>query len=370
MQIIGYGICGPGEASRYMRATMEEFKRLCDKTIILCNNVTAAEKALISEYGFKIVEDDREWGKEQWRIKQEFLENEVARIARPGDMMVCLDMDELLDKHCTREWLSAAPLEAYHVYVVDLWDEGYKPESCFWNVRLWKWNGNTKFREKPVHCGLAPEWAYFYHRFAPFMLKHYGLKDKADRMRKIARYEKYDPTGKWLSKKHYDTYRSDKSVPFDEEKLHNIISDEVASYKQTKPKQMTTTQPKKRFAFVRNPAGVIIDIPDYTVEETLRRKGFEFVRWTDEEEHLQTVKAPEPAEQIGNKCGICGKECESETALEAHKEKVHSPEPVITDKEMTAAINVLKTDKGPEEAPAAEPKSKPKSKPKSTKAKK
>lgn len=283
MKIIGYGICGPGEANRYMRETLDCFARLCDTVIILCNNTTRAENDLIDSYGFERVSDRREWGLHQWKIKQDFIERDIKQIADAGDMLVCLDMDEVLDKHLDREWILAAPLDAYHVFVVDLWEDGYKPESCFWNVRLWRWNGETKFKAKPVHCGLAPEWAYHYHRHAPFILKHYGLKDKENRLRKIERYKKYDPHGEHLDKKYYDMLSSDSCKPFDEDLLHEKIAAEVATYKQTKPQTDMTTKKKERFAYVKNPHGSVIDIPERHFKETMKRSGFEFIGWADEQ---------------------------------------------------------------------------------------
>lgn len=281
MRIIGYGICGPGEANRYMRETLDCFARLCDEVVILCNNTGKAEHDLIDSYGFKRVPDRREWGRWQWKIKQDFLEHSIAPIASQGDMMVALDMDEVLDKELTREWLLEAPLEAYHVYVVDLWNDGYKPESCFWNVRLFKWNGITKFKPKPVHCGLAPEWTYQYHRFAPFLLKHYGLKEKDVRMKKIERYKKYDPHAEHLDKKYYDMLASDTSKPYDEDVLHAQIAKEVESYKQTKPREMTAPKPQ-RFAYIKNPHGVVLDIPEKSLESTMKRPGFTFIAWADD----------------------------------------------------------------------------------------
>jgi hypothetical protein len=278
--IIGYGICGGGEAGRYMKATLDEFRRLTDTTIILGNNITEAERKLIQSYGFLLVEDNREWGTLQWKIKQDFIENHVSKLVKEGDWLVCLDMDEVFCSHITKEWITNAPLDAYHVFVVDLWDEGYKPESCFWNVRLWKWNGVTTWKQKPVHCGLSPEWTYHYHRFAPFLLKHYGLKDKKDRERKILRYEKYDPNAQHLDKKYYDMLKSDKSKPFNEKELCGIIEAEVTSYKQTKPKQKTMPQ-KKKYAYVTNAAGITNDIPVEMLAETLKQPGMTFVGYAE-----------------------------------------------------------------------------------------
>lgn len=287
MKIIGYGICGPGEASRYLKATLDEFARLCDEVIILCNNTDRAEHDMIDSYGFKRVSDRREWGKFQWRIKQDFIERDIKQAAAVGDMLVCLDMDEVFDKELTKEWLMAAPLDAYHVFVVDLWNdpEHFKPESCFWNVRIWRWNGETKFKVKPVHCGLAPEWAYLYHRHAPFLLKHYGLMLAEDRQRKLARYAKYDPHAEHLDKKYYDMLKDDHARPFDEAKMHEEIAKEVASYNQTKPKESMNKKPKERYAYVKNPHGEVIDIPEKHLQMTLKRDPrFEFIGWADEQD--------------------------------------------------------------------------------------
>lgn len=282
--IIGYGICGGGEANRYMEETLKEFKRLCDDTIILGNKITDSERSLIAKYKFKLVEDDREWGKLQWKMKQDFIERHVSKLVKEGDMLVCLDMDEVFCDHLTREWIEKAPLDAYHVFVVDLWndEEHYKPESCFWNVRIWRWNGETKFKDKPVHCGLAPQWAYHYHRFAPFILKHYGLMKKEDRERKIKRYNKYDPKAQHLDRKYYDMLMSDRAKDFLPNTLCKQIEKEVETYKQTKPQSRNMAKEKMRYAYVKNPHGVVVDIPERDLQMTLKRRGFEFVGYADD----------------------------------------------------------------------------------------
>ena len=317
--IIGYGICGSGEAQRYMKETLEEFKRLCDDVIILGNNITDAERKLISSYKFKLVEDNREWGKIQWKIKQDFLERHVSKLAHEGDMLVCLDMDEVFCSHITREWIEKAELDAYHVFVVDLWndDKHYKVESCFWNVRIWRWNGDTKFKEKPVHCGLAPQWAYFYHRFAPFLLKHYGLMKKEDRDRKIERYDKYDPSAQFLERKFYDMLKSETAKPFDEVALCLQIQKEVETYKQTKPRAKDI-KPIIRYAYVKNPSGRIYDIPERDLKETLKRKGFTFINWIDEQPGSVDDVVPVEADPL--ECAICGFTGKTKAIITKHKQ--------------------------------------------------
>lgn len=286
MKVVGYGICGPGEASRYMRETMEEFKRLCDVVVILCNNAGPAEKAMCYEYGFRMVQDNREWGVAQWKIKQDFLQREVSRYVDNGDMVVCLDMDETLDRRLTKQWLLEAPLDAYHVFVVDLWNDPqhFKLASCFWNVRIFRWNGDIEFKKKPVHCGLAPQWTYFYNRFAPFILLHKGLMDPKDRKRKIERYEKYDTNQIHLGHAYYAMLKSDTDEPFDEQSMHDTISAEVATYKQSRPRGPSIYMKKQdeRFAYFRNSAGNTVDVPERHVAVTLKQPGMTFVGWADD----------------------------------------------------------------------------------------
>lgn len=306
MRVIGYGICGPGEAGRYMRDTLEEFRRLCDKTIILLNGTyddMEPERRLCKEYGISWVCDAREWGRQQHIIKQEFMDKKVRLVTREGDIMVGLDMDERFDRHLTKEWLLSMPFDAYHTYVVDLWndEEHYKPESCFWKVQIWRWNGDVSWKQKPLHCGLAPLWAASHNRYAPFLMIHKGLMTKESRARKIARYEKYDPDQRYLGHQYYWMLKTDTAEPFDEEALHATIADEVATYKQTKPRTSPAMEQKKpRFAYVQNPAGMTVDIPEAHLDQTLKRKGFTFLGWADDaeeamEELFQSDGAPAPA---------------------------------------------------------------------------
>lgn len=204
--IIGYGICGPNE--KYIKKTLESFKRLTDKTVILLNNATQQE--LIESYGFNTVVDDREWGKHQWKIKQDFIKNVVSRY-RP-DITICLDMDEEFTESTTREslieWFSKE--HTAYCYIVNLWGDGYNKQYSFGNVRAWSWAPKDKmteqfyeFEQKPVHCGLAPKWAYGMRRHAPFVVLHHGLKDEKDRMKRVKRYEKYDKAQTHISNPDY-----------------------------------------------------------------------------------------------------------------------------------------------------------------------
>lgn len=250
MKVVGYAIVGPNEAKRYLKQTLEEFKRLCDDTIILLNGAGKAERDLIASYGFKTAQDDREWGKMQNTIKQDFVSNCVQKLT--PDWLICLDADECFESRFNRQELEKLTEDgwAFHFFVVNLWGEGHKPRRNFWNVRMWKWNGDTEFLNRPLHPGLAPKWAYMINQYAPFIVRHYGLKEKKDRLEKIKRYEKYDPNAKFCSREYYNDLKTDDFAPYDEEKLHKEVDAEVRKYK-PKIKRQPMTIPKREFSLIK-----------------------------------------------------------------------------------------------------------------------
>lgn len=207
MKIVGYGICGAGEAERYLKQTINSFKKLCDETIICLNGEAKLEKYLFDKAGIKTVTDDREWGKDQYKIKEDFVKNHVSKLN--PDITVCLDMDEHFTGSTTRETLIEwfQENDTAYCYIVNLWgDRGYNPKLSFGNVRAWSWRNKDKlgdqfyeFEKKGVHCGLAPKWAYAVRRHAPFVVLHHGLQKVVDRQKKIQRYEKYDPEQKLIT---------------------------------------------------------------------------------------------------------------------------------------------------------------------------
>lgn len=263
--IVGYGICGPGEADRYMRATLEEFKRLCDQTIIVLNNAGEKERALVEEYGFLIREDNREWGTNQHKIKEDLMV-EVGKLN--PTFCVCLDMDEVFDNQMSREDLikQFEIGNALYFYIVNLWNDGWNRKWSFWNVRAWKWNGDIKFENRPLHCGLAPAWCYRFASYAPYYVNHYGLKEKESRQRKIERYNKYDPKAKYKDQSYYEALKSDHSDVLDYKFIREELKKEVGSQKK---RNMRHTQDQEYYYIERN--GRQVDIPAKHLQEHLSR---------------------------------------------------------------------------------------------------
>lgn len=338
MKIVGFGVCGKGEADRYLENTLKEFQRLCDETYIVLNNCSSKEIDLIDKYGCKMIEDNREWGKEQWKIKEEAVKKIKA------DWFVVLDMDEVFDKNFKREELEKLCKKGgtgFYFYIINLMDEGYSPHWSFWNIRLFNGSFSRDWEKKPLHCGLAPRIAYHWGNYAPFIVKHCGLKKKEDRERKAKRYKKYDPQAKFKSKAYYDMLLSKSEIiNFNENTLHSEVADEVKDYNFKKPsKIMEQTQ---KFYFVKTPAGKVVDIEERYLEETLAREGFELMTKEPVIKGGSGVETTEPAEkeikdeekkEEQNKeeekdiekenltCPTCGFVAKTQNGLKAHQRK-------------------------------------------------
>lgn len=276
MKIVGYGICGPGEADRYMRATLDEFRRLCDDAIILLNNATDKERELIAEYGFKTFEDNREWGKNQHYIKEDFVRHHVAKLN--PDATVCLDMDETfanMDREKLEHWLDRA--DACKVYIINLWDEGYNKPWCFWNVRFWSWRLRDElgdrffqFEGRPLHCGLAPKWCYHLDMYAPVILLHYGLKAKEDRMRKVERYNKYDPNRKYREPSYYRELEKGTATPLNLDEMIKMVEEDVVLMEQPMNKKLVLPSQKNTIMIIWEADGMIEEIKPHLLPMKLK----------------------------------------------------------------------------------------------------
>lgn len=241
MKIVGIGVCGPGEADRYMEATLREFDRLCDETIIVTCNATQKEKDLLASHGIKTYEDNREWGIDQPNIKTDLLTK--AGELNP-DWIIALDMDEVFAPEFTREEaerLASGDEIAWYFLIVNLYnDDKHFAHSSgiqrFWNIRFYRFlpEYGLQFQRKNLHCGLGPPIAYKYGWHAPYYVLHYGLMKPEDRARKADRYRKYDPTKRFKAGDYYDDLERDlRMFEFDPEGLLRKL------------KEAPDTQPRK-----------------------------------------------------------------------------------------------------------------------------
>lgn len=325
-KIVGYGLCGSNQP--YLENTLKEFKRLCDETIILLNNASQHEKQLVKKYGFSYVEDNREWGKLQWKIKEDFIVNHVSKL-KPN-LCVCLDMDEVFDKNLTKEGLYklyASEFPAFYFFIVNLWDEGYNAQRNFWNIRAWKWipSYGFKYPQKNLHCGLAPEWVWARGFYAPYLLKHYGLKDKERREKKAERYKKYDPDAKYIAKEYYQSLESSPQVtPFDEDELHQHVVDYVYTYKQTFVNHMDK---KEELVIIETLSGEQAYVPKEKLSE-YTKQGCKYIGGYNDidetlDETLSYIENEEATQEESFMCGDCSKEFATKKQLHGHRLGAH-----------------------------------------------
>lgn len=229
MRYAAFLIVGPGEADRYLEQVL---KQLWTDDICIClNNADLKTKNLCKRYANLCIEDNREWGVNQWRIKQDFL-NEVLKL-KP-DWIWCLDSDEIFDPSFTKEkadQLATGNDIAWYFWCLQLWneDDRVRLDLSFPNIRFYKVIADfgLNFQATPLHCGLAPRYAYQWGSQSNLYFKHYGLMKRQDRVNKIARYDKYDPDAKYKGREWYQGLRNEKAktVSLDEaiQKLPDII---------------------------------------------------------------------------------------------------------------------------------------------------
>jgi len=357
MRIIGIGVCGQGEATRYLKETLNEFKRLCDDTIIVFCNAGEGEKQLIKKFGFWQYEDNREWGKFQFSIKTDLLKR--AGRLNP-DWIIALDMDEVFDEHFSRreaELLTSQKEIGFHFYIVNLWNdkEHYNKGLSFWNIRFYQFRPELglDFARKNVHCGLAPPVFYHYGWHAPFHVEHCGLLTQENRALKIKRYEQYDPRAIFKGKEYYEALKYNGAGSFfNKEELRNKLRALPEGKARAQKPIPMIEKDKKEFVYVRRVAdGATLDIPlknwqNMEANRDLRGK-FQFIGKAtvtskptmleipiikdDSTAPLPDFKADTSEKAVNEpevvnrpkSCPLCGFEAKNAHGLAMHKTKIH-----------------------------------------------
>lgn len=334
MRIVGMMIVGGGEAERYLDRSLHELKRLCDTAVICCNHADEKTLKMVMASGFHWYEDDREWGIDQPRIKQDCLE--IVGRYQP-DWVVAIDADEVFDPDFDRASLERLANErgvvGWYVYVVNLWDSEtqYRMDISFWNIRLFKYPldpENRRWEDKSLHCGLAPKFIYHRGSYAPVILLHKGLMDKRNRQRKVERYKRYDPESKFKAKDYYQTLAWEgKPDPFELAVVRKAVQDDVAKIKRPNKehKAMAISKSKKYF-IVQREDGETIDLPEEHYEATMKRHPqWVLVREIVPGQRSEAQAAPVVAPVIPDplECSLCGFIGKNDKSLGAHKTKAH-----------------------------------------------
>jgi len=233
------------------------------------------------------------------------------------------ELDPRLDKQALEQLHDYA--EAIKVYIIDLWEDGHKPERNFYNVRAYKWDPKrTTIKEQPLHCGLAPEWAYHHTVYSKYYLKHYGLKTKEQRQRKIDRYDKYDPDARFIHEEYYESLHDDHYAELDledvkrklEEQWKNKNKPDIKKTKQDKMEQDTYYEVKRLKDDKK------LKVKEENLDEVLARtdsdgnKKFKKIKEVDLERYYSNDSQESDNELV---CPFCGKECKSKAGLTNHK---------------------------------------------------
>lgn len=324
-KFFGIMVVGPGEADRYLALSLSNLRSLTDDGLIVLNNVDEKTRQMVERSGFRSYSDDREWGLHQPLIKEELVRRAYSH---RHDWIVAIDADEVLE--VTREQLEGLAdigETSWYFYVTQLWDdeEHWKPELSFWNVRMFASRPDLghDFEHRPLHCGLAPKWAYHYAWYAPYLLTHRGLMDQKNRLRKAERYKMYDPVGRWKPLNWYRWLESKQAGEgLDRQKIIDQVTQEFVLKRERRPEVHMANN--RTFVFLQRDDGSVIDVPEKSVAETLRRNPLWKQVATSEGEPEQGV-AVEPPPLISDvyECDICGKEAASELGLKIHKGQKH-----------------------------------------------
>lgn len=306
MNFVSFQVIGPGEADRYLKPCLEQLPKLADKIAICLNNADPKTKKLCADYADLLCEDNREWGRHQNRIKQDFLVNRVAKLE--PDWVLCLDGDEVYDKRFTRERaeeLASSPTDvAYQFWCIQLWNDErhWRRDLSFPNIRFYKFlpEYGLHFHNAPLHCGLAPEYAYKLASQSNLIFRHYGLMRPEERARKVARYDRYDPTAKYKAREWYEALKNESYVPDPFEENEQFYAKLPELIHRKKLPTMTKKERGQIYLF-RNPHGRIIPAEgEKTRDQYLKTPGFTLVQEVINSPRVEApvVKAEEPAREV------------------------------------------------------------------------
>jgi len=323
-KIVGMMIVGTGEADRYLEKALSKLSTLADEIVTACNAKDQKTRDFLVNNTISYDFSDYEWGKEQWKIKELFFRKCV--LPRNPSWVLTQDSDEVFGDAFTKE--KALELQergeiAYTFYCVQLWDREDQMRvdggwGNFRNVRYFKVikEANFSWQRTPLHCGLAPIYAYRWAADSEFLFKHYGYFKKEDRIKKVERYKKYDPKQIYQNPNWYQSILSEPTLKeFNEKEFQKKLK-----YKPKGP-LLSKIIKKKIMAktyFVKNRHGRIYPVPEHLLQETLRRPGMELVK---EEDYLKQEKRVPLVKPNPLQCPICGFVAKSKLGLNSHMRK-------------------------------------------------
>lgn len=335
MKIVGAGVCGVGEADKYLESTLKEFARLCDDVVICCNRTDDKTEQLIHSFNFWSYRDDREWGKYQPWIKKRLCD-EYLRKLRP-DWVLFLDMDEVFEKRVTKQTLQNLASSKFDIcyafWILDLWDDPlhFREDFLFETFRFWRFlpQCGMEFNNIPLHCGNAPAEIAHYTTFINFAILHYGLLTAKSRQEKFDRYKKYDPEGKYLLKDWYRALltKNPPIVPIEQFYRLNLKEPQFRK-KPPMPMLQEPKSNKKRWRFRRLKDNVIVTVDDERHYNDMLKRPLQFIyegmEMVDQFDlPLDTSADSVPVQGDPLECPFCGFIANTEKGITLHKKRIH-----------------------------------------------
>ncbi len=296
MRIAAFLIVGPGEAGRMLEPVLQQL-HWADDVCVCLNNADPATREMVYKYADLIREDDREWGREQWRIKQDFLSTVIEQVA--PDWIWCMDADEIFDPRFDRamaEKMASGYDVAWYFWCLQLWNgpDRVRMDLSFPNIRFYRVvpELGLHFLAQALHCGLAPKYAYQAGSQSGLWFQHYGLMKADDRARKVARYDRYDPGARYKGKPWYDALRNEKAGSLPVEEAIRRIPEFIYRNKPVRAARMSKDQ--SVFVFINRHGKTVQAVGEKQREQFLKSgmKELDSVRVNPNPE-APVVKAPE-----------------------------------------------------------------------------
>lgn len=287
------GVVGKGEADKYLKKVLDHNLPLVDKMVIWGDAPDDKTDRLVLSYGSKV--EYRRYPESLWATKQWLIKEALFKyvIAHKPDWVLAFDADEIFDDRLDRkklEELASGKATSYDFNFIQLWDDEKHMRvdggwGDFWNCRFYKYQPqqSQEWLRKALHCGLWPIYARQQAIMIPYIVKHYGYMKPEHRVKKVERYDTYDPQRVYQDKEWYQSMKFEGNDPrmkikeFNEEDyINRLLPQMMPKYqKETKMQQVNPKQINKVYMVRRLKDSRIQEMSSKQYLEMTNNKSFE-----------------------------------------------------------------------------------------------
>jgi glycosyltransferase involved in cell wall biosynthesis len=219
------------ESQRYLRRVLNQYRELCDMTIVLDDCSTDDTVDVCKEYTPYVYESSESlWAVNEVHQRRRLWNMLREHDAEDGDWVLYLDADETIaNTNLLVPLLSAADavgdIDALSFNLYDMWDETHYRDDQYWSAHTTEWVFMVKYHrgrdylwnERSLHCGRFPTNAVSGFYPTKIAVQHWGWAKPEDRKKKYERYMQADPEGTfgWLEQYHSILDPEPHLVPFD-----------------------------------------------------------------------------------------------------------------------------------------------------------